>query len=117
MSDGNNLSSTWQKPFAPETNRIVHDMFAFHTKKPPRECDTFDQCLDHSQENDMFPIANLIRGQSMNQAKRVKTSHLRPASMVRFNTRLGKAKPVTIVVLLDSGGGESLITEQLTSKL
>ncbi len=92
-------------------------MFAFHTKKPPREYDTFDECLDHSQENDMFPIANLIRGQSLNKAKRVKTTHLRPASMVRFNTRLGKAKPVTIVALLDSGGAESLITEQLTSKL
>ena len=92
-------------------------MFAFHTKKPPREYDTFDECLDHSQENDMFPIANLIRGHTMNPAKRVKTLHLRPASMVRFNTRLGKAKPVTIVSLLDSGGAEIPVTALLTSTL
>ena len=113
MPDSDNLSSIRQKPIPNHAN----DMFAFNTKKPPRNYKTFDECLDHSQENDLFPIADLIRGQSLNKAKRVKKTHLRPTAMIRFNTRLGKAKAVTIVALLDSGGAESLVTEQLTSKL
>ena len=107
MPDSDNFSSIRQKPITKNTN----DMFAFHTKKPPRNYKTFDECLDHSQENDLFPIADLIRGQSLNKAKRVKKTHFRPTSIVRFNTRLGKAKTVTIVALLDSGGAESLVTE------
>ena len=53
----------------------------------------------------------------MNKAKRVKKTHLRPTAIIRFKTRLGKVKPVTFIALLDSGGAESLVTEQLTSKL
>ena len=36
---------------------------------------------------------------------------------VRFNTRLGKAKPVTCTALLDSGAAESVATEELVKKL
>ena len=42
---------------------------------------------------------------------------LRPMAFVRFNTRLGKAKPVTIRALLDSGASESLVLEKHTDKL
>ena len=38
-------------------------------------------------------------------------------AFVRFNTRLGKAKPVTIRALLDSGASESLVLEKHTDKL
>ena len=36
---------------------------------------------------------------------------------VRFNTRVGKSKPVTLRALLDSGGSGSLVTEKFTKKL
>ena len=65
----------------------------------------------------MMSIASLIRGQSKPAKKRQKTAHMKPVVFVRFNTRRGKAKPVTITALLDSGGAESVITEKLTGKL
>ena len=87
-------------------------MLAFHTKNPPRSYETLDECIDHSQEDDMFLIGNLIRGQPIKKQKR---RHLKPTAMVRFNLGKGKDKPTTILALLDSGGSESLLTERLTS--
>ena len=42
---------------------------------------------------------------------------MRPLAFVRFNTSLGKAKPVTIRALLDSGASESLISQKYMKKL
>ena len=88
-------------------------MFAFDE---PKTYNDLDRCIDASRENELCSIAQLIRGQPM-MRKRPKTNHVKPTAMVRFNTRLGKAKPVTCVALLDSGGAESIVTEQLTEKL
>ena len=41
----------------------------------------------------------------------------RPIAFVRFNTRHGKAKPVLIKCLLDSGASESLVLQQYAEKL
>jgi hypothetical protein len=64
----------------------------------------------------MFALADLIRGRQK-PAKRQKTVDLKPIVFVRFNTRLGKAKTVTLRALLDSGGSGSLVAEEFAKKL
>jgi hypothetical protein len=61
-------------------------------------------------------MSQLLRGQQPKK-KRAKRSHAKPVVLVRFNTQLGKAKPVTITGLVDSGGAESIVTEALVKKL
>ena len=46
-----------------------------------------------------------------------KRTHVKPLAFVRFNTRLGKPKPVTMRALLDSGGAETIISSKFTKKL
>ena len=80
--------------------------------------DTIDDCIDESRESELFSIAKYI--QSPKRTKRLKvgpSKEVKPVAFIRFNTRLGKAKPVTIRALLDSGGSESLIAERHVKKL
>ena len=49
--------------------------------------------------------------------KRAKKQHLKPVTIVKFNSRLGKAKPIEILALLDSGGAGTLVTEAAAKKL
>ena len=99
--------------------RFIHDvgenmdMFALDNDK---QYDSLDGCLDDSRASDLCTISQLIKGQ-LPKKKRAKHAHLKPVVMVRFNTRLGKAKPVTITALVDSGGAESIATEALVKKL
>ena len=88
-------------------------MFAFDI---PKSYSNLDRCIDDSRENDLLPIAQLIKGQKP-KPKRAKHAHTKPVARVRFNTRLGKAKPVTCTALLDSGGAESIVTEELVKRL
>ena len=67
-----------------------------------------------SRQGDMYSLLKHVRGHPQ---KRQKTTDQKPIAYVRFNTRLGKAKPVTIKALLDSGGSESLITAKYVQKL
>ena len=62
-------------------------------------------------------MAQLIQGQTQRSKKRPKMKHCKPVAFVRFNVCRGKAKPQTIVALLDSGGAESVNTKELTTKL
>ena len=73
-----------------------------------------DDCINQSNESKTLSISSLIHGR---KPKRQKTEDLRPIAFVRFNTRLGKPKPVTICALLDSGGSESLVTKKFVQKL
>ncbi len=77
---------------------------------------SLDACLCHSLESDCMPVTSLIRGLS-SPKKRLKTVHLRPVAYVRFNTSLGKPKPVTLTALLDSGAAETLICKKHVKKL
>ena len=88
-------------------------MFALDKDKRYKD---LDRCIDASRENDLCSIANLTRGQQPPK-KRAKHILTKPAVMVKFNSGLGKAKPIICTALLDSGGAESIATESLVKKL
>ena len=73
-----------------------------------------DDSIDQLCKTETFSVAHLIRGC---QPKRQKTEDLRPIAFVQFNTSLGKAKPVTIKALPDSGASDTTVKEKSTKKL
>ena len=78
------------------------------------EFSNLDECLD------AFSIAGLVRGRKRKQQRLEEEEQnidRRPIAFVRFNSRVGKPKPVTLRALLDSGGGGTLVCEEFTKKL
>ena len=80
---------------------------------------SLDDCIDHVREEngELFSLLNLVRGQQEPPKKKRKLNDLKPIVFVRFNTRHGKPKPVTLKALLDSGASSSLVTAQYAKKL
>jgi Aspartyl protease len=78
---------------------------------------TLDQCIDDAQmqSDKLFSIVNLIQGQTPKKTQNIKD--LKPIVFVRLNSQLGKAKPVTLKCLLDTGASGSLISKEHTKKL
>ena len=89
----------------------------FALDEPNESFKGLDKLIDKSLEDDMFPIAQLVKGHPKNKQKRQKTVHLKPVAFAHFNTRLGKGKTQTVKALLDSGGAESIVTEQYAKHL
>ena len=81
--------------------------------------DSLDQCLDSDYFNrsDMYSIRDIVRGHFENRNKRQKAKDERPVVFVRFNTRKGKPKPITLRALLDSGGSGCLVKAEHAKKL
>jgi cytochrome c len=84
------------------------------TSSEEEDFDSLDKCLE------AYSLAEYIRSQN-NPNKRQQVDDyvdkdMRPLAFVRFNTSLGKPKPVTIKALLDSGASESLINKKYVSK-
>ena len=75
------------------------------------KCASLDTCLD------ACALAEHIQSQR-NKQRRMGHSEkdLRPVTFVRFNTRLGKPKPVTVKCPLDGGTSGSLIEAKFTKK-
>ena len=74
-------------------------------------------CIDDAQQqsDELFSIVNLVRGQP--PRKKIKVKDLRPIIFVQPNSRLGKAKPVTLKCLLDTGVPSSLLAKRFSKKL
>jgi hypothetical protein len=104
----------WVKPICDNYIRTIYDlapqeeMFNVETTY-----ESLDQCIDDARNNsdELFSITNLIRGRNKPPKKKCKTCDLKPIVYVRFNTSLGKPKPVTLRALLDSGRSGSLVTQ------
>lgn len=78
---------------------------------------SLDRCLDTARKEsiDLFNFSRLVRGHK--PQKRRKTQELKPITYVRFNSRLGKAKPITLKCLLDTGASASLVDAKHATKL
>jgi len=101
----------------PISNNETREIFAFENQEDndsmsissSEDFTSLDDCIDQSRQTESISIANLIQGP---QPKRQKTEDVRPIAFVRFNTSLGKAKPVTIKALLDSGASDTMVNEK-----
>ena len=95
-----------------------HEVFQLENNSPS-EFNSLDECLDKAQQHsaDLFLVSDLLRGQDKPPAKKQKTKDVRPMVFVRFNSRLGKAKPVTLKCLLDTGASASIIAQKHAQKL
>jgi len=104
------------------SNNETQELVAFDTQEDDdsvsissdQDFSDSDDCIDQSCGTKTFSIANLIRG---HQPKRQKTEDLPPMSFVRFNTSLGKAKPVTVKALLDSSASDATVNQKFAKKL
>jgi Aspartyl protease len=82
-----------------------------------KKYNTLDQSIDNvqMQSDKLFNIVNLIQGQPPKKKQKIKD--LKPIVFVRLNSRMGKAKPVTLKCLLDTGASGSLISKEHAKKL
>ena len=91
-----------------EEDKAEHEALVKHFE-------SLDECLDKSRKKECCTITDIIRGRPK---KKVKKQHLKPVAFLRFNTRKGKPKPISIkVLLLDSGASDSVILAKHVRKL
>ena len=78
---------------------------------------SLDDCIDDAltQSDELYSIVNLVRGQP--PRKKSKSLDLKPIVFVRFNPRMGKAKPIMLKCLMDTGASGSLVAKKYATKL
>ena len=97
-----------------DCHAVDSDELSIGTTTSETHFKTLDEAVDS------FALSKYIRSQTnTNKRQRVDDvrTDLRPIAFVRFNSRQGKPKPVTLRALLDSGGGGTLVTEEYAKKL
>ena len=112
----------WLKP---KHGVDVRTMYNISTKTEALELFTFseyDEILDNAllETGELYLIQNLVCDRKHRvtldsndrPTKKTKCGDLKPIVFIRFNTRMGKAKPVTLKALLDSGGSGCLVSEK-----
>ena len=82
----------------------------------PAEFNSLDACLDACSLAKTIQ-SQRITGTRKHQRVGASLSDLRPMAFVRFNTRRGKPKPITIRARLDSGGSETIVTSEVAKNL
>jgi predicted aspartyl protease len=82
------------------------------------EYNSLDECIEAAtlKEGSLYSMQKLLRSQTPTPKKQ-KTHDLRPLVYIRFNSRLGKAKPITLKCLLDTGASGSIIAAKHAKKL
>ena len=91
-----------------------HNQFSANDFNSEEHYQSLDECIETASSREFYSLAQLIRGQP---TKKAKTSDVKPIVFARLNSRLGKAKPVTLKCLLDSGASGSLIAAKHATKL
>jgi hypothetical protein len=78
---------------------------------------TLDECIDDARNDSskLFSIVNLVRGHPAR--KKQKTQDLKPVGFVRFNSHLGKSKPIMLKCLMDTGALGSFVAQKHAKKL
>jgi hypothetical protein len=111
--DQENFSTSEDSKIKPPTLYLLQsrnlELFALSSDSKPV---SLDEGLEKSMElkGELFPLSKIVQGQKRKDRKIQKVQDLKPIAFVRFNTRQGKTKAVTLRALLDSGGSGSLVT-------
>ena len=118
-SPSDNLSSDTSYPY-PTVSPIL-DAFALDEDNESVQSDLSELHFDSLDDAiDCYSLGKFIRSQN-NRNKRQRVDDVptdtRPMAFVRFNSRVGKAKPITLRALLDIGGGGTLVAEEFAKKL
>ena len=97
----------------------VLDSFALDEDNDSVSSELSEQQFDSLDEAiDCYTLGKFIRsGNNKRQLVDDVPTDTRPIAFIRFNSRVGKAKPITLKALLDSGGGGCLLAEEFAKKL
>ena len=114
--DSNNVSN---QRITPTHFATMHETVDYDSDEMSFSSVTDLESLGDTQfPEELFALSDYIRSQRHKRQRVTESSKdLRPITFIRFNTRLGKPKPITIKALLDSGASGSLIHKRYTDKL
>ena len=101
--------------FADYLRPTKHEMF--NVESTPKDYTSLDDALDDAlmEEPEIFSVTDFVRGRK--PTKKRKTVDVKPIVFITFNSRKGKAKPIMLKALMDSGGSGTLVLSKHAKKL